>query len=367
LPEYVGTKTVNFKITGVPMNKVKITGVPKTVSYDGEEKKPKLTLTYEGTELLENTHYTVEYSNHTETGKVLITITGKEKFSGTVKKNFKIVPWDVKQDTQGLMKVEEGISIVYAKGGAKPEPEVTFKGKILTPGTDYTLSYSHNKAVTTQSTKREPMVIVKLRGNYKGTIKQPFTILPQSLSELKIWGTDVVVSDKANRWQSKVTVEDLDGKTLKAGTDYEKQLSYYLDENCTISADADNYVEGTKIFVKVLGKGNYAGSETVTHYNIVEKSLAKAKVKIQDQNYTGKPITITTEMIEYVKVNGIELTAGEEYEIVPDSYKNNEKKGTATVQLQGKNQYGGRITVKFKIKQKDFKWEQILEALGIFR
>lgn len=367
IPEYVGTKIVNFKITGVPMNKVKITGVPKTVSYDGEEKEPKLTLTYEDIELVEDTHYTVDYSNHTKAGKATVTITGLGKYTGTVKKTFKINPFDVKYDTEGLLKVEEGMTAVYAKGGVKPKPEVTFKGELLTPGTDYTLSYSNNKAVTTEKTKKMPTVVVKLKGNYKGILKESFTITPQSLENLKVWGNDVVVSDKKYFWKSTVTIEDLDGKVLKAGTDYEKKLSYYLDENCTIVADADTYAEGTKIFVKILGKGNYAGSETVTCYHVVEKSIAKAKVKIQDQVYKGTPTTITTDMIEEVEVNGEKLTADVDYEIVPDSCKNNEKKGTATVQLQGKDEYGGRITVKFKIKQKDFKWEQILEALGILQ
>lgn len=35
-------------------------------------------------------------------------------------------------------------SYVYAKGGCKPEPTVTFQGKVLKKGTDYTLSYKNN-------------------------------------------------------------------------------------------------------------------------------------------------------------------------------------------------------------------------------
>lgn len=259
------------------------------------------------------------------------------------------------------------MTVAYAKGGSKVQPEVTFKGELLTPGTDYTLSYSDNKAVTTEKTKYKPTVVVKLKGNYKGTVKENFTITPQSLENLKVWGNDVAVSNKKYFWKSTVSIEDLDGKLLKAGTDYEKQLSYYLDENCTLPASEEKYEAGTKIFVKVTGKGNYVGSETVTSYEIVEKTLAKAKVRIQDQIYTGKAITITSDMIEYVKVNGVPLTAGQDYEIVQDSYKNNEKKGTAVVQLQGINEYGGRITVKFKIKQKAFLWEHILEALGFLK
>ena len=37
-------------------------------------------------------------------------------------------------------------------------------------------------------------------------------------------------------------------------------------------------------------------------------------------------------------------------------YSNNTKKGTATVTIRGKGQYGGSRTVKFKITSRIFKW-----------
>lgn len=363
VPYYTGTKAVIFKITGVPMKKVTVDNMPKKVYYTGEKQEPELTLSYEGQTLTKDIHYTVEYSDCKEKGKATAIITGMGKFHGVVKKNFSILPFEVNKDKNGHMKVQEGISIVYAKGGAKPQPEVRFKGELLIFGKDYTLSYANNKAVTTLETNKKPMIIVKFKGKYKGTLKKGFTILPQSLEALEVTGMDKVVSGKKKAWQSTVAIVDLDGKTLKAGIDYEKKLEYYLDEKCTIPAEADNYKEDTVIYVKVTGKGNYAGSRIVTNYRVTAQSITKAKVKIQDQTYTGKAVTITPEMIEYVKVNGLPLTAEQDYIIVPDSYKNHVEKGTATVQLEGKNGYGGRITVKYKIKQKDFLWTQIMKIL----
>ena len=43
------------------------------------------------------------------------------------------------------------------------------------------------------------------------------------------------------------------------------------------------------------------------------------------------------------------------------SSENSEMKGTATVTLRGTGNYGGEITVKFKIEQKNF----ILRLLGL--
>lgn len=57
-----------------------------------------------------------------------------------------------------------------------------------------------------------------------------------------------------------------------------------------------------------------------------------------------------------VNLNGTELKYGEDFEIVEDSYQNNVKRGTATVTIKGKGNYGGEKTVKFKITSKKFVW-----------
>lgn len=53
----------------------------------------------------------------------------------------------------------------------KPKPWVKVKGKKLTRGTDYTLSYENNVKAGTAT------VIIKGKGKYKGTIKRTFKIL----------------------------------------------------------------------------------------------------------------------------------------------------------------------------------------------
>ena len=363
-PEYVGTKTVNFKINGIPLKKAVIEKetLPKSVIYDGEAHCPELKLTYKkdknsDAELLaESDDYEVEYSRNVNAGTAEILITGKNRFSGTIKKTFKILPYDAKTDQDKLLTVQEGITVAYAKGGAKAKPVVKFQNRVLTEGIDYTLSYKDNKAVTTENTKKQPTVTVKFKGNFKNSMQTTFVIMPQSLRNLSATADDRVYSAKKNAWKASMLIIDKDGKKLSAGQDYEKNLNYYLDEKCTVKAEADSYNQGTTIWVEATGKGNYAGSRVVTSYDIKAASIAKAKVKIKDQTYTGREIEIGYDDITSMRVGQDDLKAEDGYVIVPGSYKNNIRKGTATVQLKGIGNYGGTITVKFKIGQKWFLW-----------
>lgn len=59
-------------------------------SYNGDLKKPSVTVKYSGKKLAKGTHYTVAYSNNKWVGTGKVTITGKGSYYGSVKKTFKI-------------------------------------------------------------------------------------------------------------------------------------------------------------------------------------------------------------------------------------------------------------------------------------
>ena len=118
----------------------------------------------------------------------------------------------------------------------------------------------------------------------------------------------------------------------------------------------DSYDAGTVIWVEAKGKGVYADSSTAVSYVIKKASIAKAKVKIDAQAYTSMEVTLDYDDIS-VKVAGQELTGGKDYIIISDSYKNNIRKGKATVQIQGIGEnYGGTKTVNYTIGRKFFLW-----------
>ena len=67
---------------------------------------------------------------------------------------------------------------------------------------------------------------------------------------------------------------------------------------------------------------------------------------ITDKNYTGSTITQSSMTVKY---NGKTLKQGTDYTV---AYKNNTNVGTATVEVTGMGDYGGKITKTFKITAK---------------
>lgn len=59
-------------------------------TYDGNAKKPNVTVKNGAATLEANTDYTVSYKNNTNAGTATVTITGKGKYAGTITKTFKI-------------------------------------------------------------------------------------------------------------------------------------------------------------------------------------------------------------------------------------------------------------------------------------
>ena len=90
-------------------------------------------------------------------------------------------------------------------------------------------------------------------------------------------------------------------------------------------------------------------------YQITPNDFNKAKISISPQTYTGKAVTLDKDSVT-VKIGKETLTFGTDYEIVENSYANNVKKGTASVTIVGKGNYGGTKAVRFKITARKFSW-----------
>lgn len=356
---YVGEKKVTFKITGQALkgNMVTVDVPSQGVEYTGEAQRPAVTVSVGEKPYAQ---YEVEYQNNTNVGKATVVVKGINGYTGTVKKTFKITPYDITK-TGSLFTFgtnnEITDSIPYAKGGSKLSDEnvgarfATDTGAVLNlaQGRDYTLSYKNNAKVGNTAS-----VTIKGKGNFKGTIQnKSFTIIPQKLENLKgsITAGDLVV--KSAKKYNKVipVITDLDGKKLKNKTDFTVG-----NESYTISGPTDesgNPAVGAEVTINVTAAqgSNYEGSVSTT-FRVIDndKNISKAAIKVNPQVYTGKPIELKKDDIAEItmKIGGqkVPLTP-DDFEIV--GYTNNIKKGTAKVTIHGLREYGGTKTVTFKI------------------
>ena len=355
--KYAGTKKVTFKINGTSLKGAVVSGITDKI-YSGIAQEQKITVTLNNKLLTENTDYEVIYSQNTNAGKATVTIKGIRAYSGTVKKTFKITAYDMKENTGNQIGgMGKEITAKYLKGGSKPKLELTFAGKKLKEGTDYTVSCQNNKVITTANTKNKPTMTIKGKGNFKGSLTKTFTITSKALNDIESPVTLTVADkgfvDKAGKYISVPVLTDADGKKLVAGKDYESVVVYTL-ENGTELTKKSKVNVGTKIKVKVTGKGAYMG-ELEGFYQITPNDFNKAKISISPQTYTGKAVTLDKDSVT-VKIGKETLTFGTDYEIVENSYANNVKKGTASVTIVGKGNYGGTKAVRFKITARKFSW-----------
>jgi len=110
--------------------------------------------------------YTVSYENNNAAGTATATLTGMGQFTGSITKQFRILP--------SLSLKDYKVSLSYSSKiytGSAFKPSVTVKG--LKNGTDYTVSYKNNKAVG------KATVTIKGKGAVNGTVTKTFKILPK--------------------------------------------------------------------------------------------------------------------------------------------------------------------------------------------
>ncbi|MBR3607224.1 MAG: hypothetical protein IKL51_06590, partial [Lachnospiraceae bacterium] len=368
---YAGTKTVTFKITGTAISKAFIASGLENREYSGEEHRPQPVILKSKTSnqaLVAGKDYLLSYSKNKEVGTANITITGIGAYTGTIKKSFKITAYDVK-NTDISVEGEEALTVEYAVGGCNPKPTVKFKGEPLQQGVDYTVSYKNNTKLANNDAAKAPTLVITGKKNFKGSKTIFFSIVPASFDHLTLSAADIVEPKKADKWKTTLSVTNSNGKKLKAGTDYEKELIYSYAEDAlmkdgttkvkgTIVEKGDIPVAGSIIKVQIRSTGiNYKANEIAsTTYRIVDstKNISKGTFKIQDKYFTGQEIIIQGNDFTKAEISKLPpLGYGSDYEIIEGSYKNNIKKGTASVMLRGINTYYGTKTVSFKIIPKN--------------
>ncbi len=165
----VGNGTVSASMTrsmATDISGAKVEAASQT--YTGATLYPDVKVTLNGTVLEESTDYYLSYEAGRNAGTVKLTVTGKGKYSGTATGTFTINPADASRAT---VKVADQ---AWTGKALTPSPTVTFGGKTLRQGTDYTVSYTNNVNPGTAT------ATVTFKGNYKGSAKGSFKITKAS-------------------------------------------------------------------------------------------------------------------------------------------------------------------------------------------
>ncbi|MCR5590544.1 MAG: Ig-like domain-containing protein, partial [Lachnospiraceae bacterium] len=372
------------KAMALNISKATVTGLEKQYFYDGEPICPELTVKYKVDKtkeirLVEGEDYDVTYDNNVALGTATILITGKMSssgdFYGNKKLTFKIVPvvTDISKTAANKLVVAINgvdidvtagkgngtnlVSVPFLKGGAKPSSvDVWCDGYgYLKEGADFTWT---SKAKDDLGT-----VTVNGKGSFfKGKAEVTFKIDKQDIEEVIIVADDAEYAAKAGFYdKAKITLYDLDGKTLAKGKDY--SLEFSTDDGTSIPSI------GACVNVTIKGEGMYNG-ETTTSIRVIDKAkrLSTASFAFMDNDndeeiaagkffvkYAGSPVTLTEDDIvlkvkrKVGRLNKTVRLETTEYEIV--TILNNNKVGTATVILKGTGEFGGLKNITFKIKK----------------
>ena len=194
-----------------------------------------------------------------KTGTGYVTVTASANGYDSVSKDVKIVV-SKKSLNNGLLTLSE-TSYVYDGTYKKPAATVTFGGKVLQEGKDYTISYRNNLNVGVTT------VIATGMGDYTGYTSKNFTITKRAMA-----GGTVSVASSVSFTGSNITPSvtvKAAGRTLTSGTDY--TVSYSNNKNVGTAS------------VYVYGKGNYSGTLSAK-FDIVP---AKQQIQKLETRYKG--------------------------------------------------------------------------------
>lgn len=260
--------------------------------YDGTAKNPAVI--YNGITLLENTDYTVKYSNNVDVGTVKATITGINNYSGTAVKEFKITP--IKFDDKKVSVSLEKSSFVYNGQSITPVVYVAYNHNYLIQNTDFTATYSNNNAPGVATVK------IKGIGNYSGSISKTYIILPEKIASVSIKkssATSAVIS-----WSAASKVSGYEILKFDSAKNAYVHLTHV--SNSQTSYKVSSLKNSTAYYYQVrayktVNDKNYYGEIGNTVFTFIKPSKVKLK---------SVTLSKTTLNVEWKKVNcsGYEIT-----------------------------------------------------------
>lgn len=343
---YKGSVSRTFQIKPASITGASMNTIPDQ-SYNGSEITPSTYVTLNGKTLTAGTEYEITYENNLHAGTATVNVNGIGNYSGNISKTFKILQVSMVNTSVS------GISDkTYTGSPITQEPVITYAGKTLVKGTDYTLSFQNNTALGTAT------ISITGKGDFKDTITRTFSITeptPSYTATLQIRDSNEKLCEDFNVDDQVLICEYT--LMIPSGTTY--YFNVRLSRNGT-RIDYRSY--------KITSPGTYLLATYIPDQNgdyLVEMSRTEGKAAteedfismtskefhvgngridiagatlsgITDKEYTGNAITQSIT----VKMGSKTLTEGRDYYV---TYFFNVDVGRAAMIIYGTGNYKGKI------------------------
>ena len=241
---------------------------------------------------------------------------------------------------------------VYDGKEKKPTVTITYNGKVLAEGVDYSIRYSDNVNPGTATITVE----AKENSSYIGSIQKKFVIRPA------MEDNTVVVQPNAFEGCSNIINLNIRATVTEIGTqafaDCKNLNSIYFYGNCPkIGENIFRNVKATAYYPcndmswTIDRLQDYGGKITWCPWDPAtgkpakrSLSICELSVNVGTQLYDGKVKTPQVAVKDGNKV----LQANVDYVV---SYQNNVNPGTGTITVSGTGSYGGTLTARFTIQK----------------
>ena len=321
---FKGEVTAQWSIVADDANTFALTLDPTEFVYDGQEKKPAVTVKDGETTLVENTDYTLAYANNVNAGTATVTATGKGNYSGTKTAEFIIKKAEVVMTAptavSELVYTAQAQTLIAAGQAEGGEMQYSLDGE------------DFSTALPAGIDAKEYSVFFKVVGdqNHNDTEAQQVkvTIAQAALTAVTLAETNFVYN------QQEQTAEVA---SVSAGTLVVLEDSYEVSGNKATNV-------GTYT-ATITGKGNFKG-EVTAQWSIVADDANTFVLTLNPTEFvydgTEKTPAVTVKDGETTLVENTDYTL---------AYANNVNAGTATVTATGMGNYSGTKTAEFIIKK----------------
>lgn len=339
---YEGTKTLYFKILGVDLSGDDIyaaftDGITRR-QYTGTALTPAVTVTFAGSlgtvTLRKDVDFSLTYENNTKAGAADVKITGIGNYSGT-----KTLDFDIFANLNDKTSVFTIPKQMYTGEAITELTGATLKagGNDLKLGTDYTLSITSTDSFRTKGT-----AIFTAQGKYyEGTRTVQFEI-GNDASMYNILGVaSTYVYDRQAHKPVPVVTD-------KQGTVYSVDSVTYAS-----TSDGDTCINAGNVKMQIVITSHGQSVTIPYNYTIEPKNINTASITpIADVDYNGKAHTPTIRITDGTNLLTGSPTSWDGTADFVYTYYNNVQPGTATVSIQGINNYTGVANVYFAINVK---------------